>query len=559
MAEGIAPAKNKERLRFQDGNTVDIQKVIFKVNDANIWKDTAELSKRFKPTKAGMNDLWRFVKYRIRYLEDPDGVQYVKHPARLWKDRVGDCKSFTLFIVSILQNLGIRYSIRFTSYVKGSKVVTHVYPVAHLDNGETVIIDAVWYYFNSEKSYKYKEDFKYGKNKMAIIYEISGIEGDKMRRRMRHAPRSLEHTLRACVGSTQNISDAVLQSNDVTKMTEAEFYKFIGYSKVSGINAAFDNNRAFAAPTFNFDAASVHGFDFEDEIGNIFRRAGNGVKQFVKKAGNTVKDTLKKAGEALKKAWAKLTNWLFKGALQKAAPFFMFTFLKKGVSQSIARRVKMQNGILNFISKIAGIDRAKIDATLRAGIVKKYGKQPEAILNEAAKSTVAGVDGIGLLPAVMAAIPAIVEIVKKIAAFFKKSTDDVPAANADSASDLEALSKEAQATGVTQPGGAASDAGKVVVQPSAPTTPVVNPTAEQRETEANAPTAPTAPRLKSSGASSAATSENGENTEGGNDAAPTGESGGNDSGNGGSKPKGKDNTMLYAGIAAAVVLVLVMK
>ena len=148
--EGIRPAKNKETLRYEDGNTVDIQKVIFEVNSDKIWKDTEDLSQRFEKTKSGLNDLWRFVKHKIRYQEDPDGFQYIKYPAKLWADRKGDCKSFTLFIVSVLQNLGIKYTIRFTSYKRGSEIVTHVYPVAHLD-GEDIILDAVWYYFNSEK------------------------------------------------------------------------------------------------------------------------------------------------------------------------------------------------------------------------------------------------------------------------------------------------------------------------------------------------------------------------------------------------------------------------
>jgi hypothetical protein len=563
MAQGIAPAKNKERLCFKDGRTVDIQKVIFEVNRDGIFKETAELSRQFKPTKAGLNDLWRFVKYRIQYREDPDGVQYVKYPARLWADRVGDCKSFTLFIVSVLQNLGIRYTIRFTSYKKGSRTVTHVYPVAHLDNGETVIVDAVWYYFNSQKSYAYVEDYKFGKKKMAAIYKLSGVEDEETR----HGQRSLAHTLSACVGSTQAIPDSILHNNDVTKMTEAEFYRFLGFSKVSGINAAFETNRAFMAPSFNFDTASVHGFDTEGVIGKLMKKkaAGKAVNPTgpkppmvqpvltsapAAKKKAVVKKVLDAAGEALKKAWAKLTNFLFKGALQTASPFFLFTFLKKSVSPAIAAKVKAQNKILDFICKVAKIDRAKVDAALRQGIAQKYGKQPEQILNDTAKASVAG---IGVLPVAMvvAAIPKIIEIVKKIATFFKKSTKDVPLADAKTASDLEVLAKEAGATGVTKPAGEAADTGKVIVQPSEAKSPVVNPTAEQRDAES----ASQQPQAASNGggASSAATAESEGTTEGAasnDDPKPAGSSG---------STKGKGNSMLYAGIAAAVVLVMVMK
>ena len=583
--DDILPARNKKTLRFQDGNTVDIQKVIFEVNSDKIWRDTEVLSQRFAKTKSGLNDLWRFVKHKIRYEEDPDGVQYIKYPARLWADKKGDCKSFTLFIVSVLQNLGIKYTIRFTSYKKGSRIVTHVYPVAHLD-GEDIILDAVWYYFNSEKKYAYKEDFKFKKN-MATIYKLSDdVGGNKNRMRSSRKrggqPRSLENTLRACVGSTAAIPDAVLQ-NDVTRMTEAQFYDFLGYRKVSGINAAFDTNLAFAAPTFNFDTASVHGFDTEGEVGKLFKKkkpAGqpvnpNGPKPPMAvqpvpasapkaKKKNVVRKVLDKAGAALKKAWAKLTNFLFKGALQAAAPFFLFTFLKKNVSPAIAAKTKAQNKILNFICKVAKIDRAKIDAALRQGIFKKYGKQPEQMLNAAAKSTVAGTEGVGFVTAVMAALPAVIEIVKKIAAFFKKSTADLPKADEKSASDLDALAKATQATGESQPAGPSSEAGQVVVKPTKAQSPVVNPTPEQAEAEADKPVPNASSNSgSSSGGQSSGAAQNEANTEGGDDVSSSpmkskkNRQNADDSDEGKGNGK-KDNTMMYAGIAAAVVLVLVM-
>ena len=563
-SEGIRPAKNKETLRFHDGNTVDIQKVIFEVNTDKIWKDTEELSQRFAKTKSGLNDLWRFVKHKIRYKEDPDGFQYIKYPAKLWADREGDCKGFMLFIVSVLQNLGIKYTIRFTSYKKGSEIVTHVYPVAHLD-GEDIILDAVWHYFNSEKKYAFKQDFKF--NKMAAIYKLSDdVGGNGLKRRLQR-PRSLEHTLQACVGSTSSISDSVLQ-NDVTKMTEAQLYEFLGYRKLSGINAAFETNMAFAAPTFNFDTASVHGFDMEGEVGKLFKKnkpAGravnpNGPKppmavQPVPKSApkakkkGVIKKVLTKAGEALKKAWAKLTNFLFKGALQAAAPFFLFTFLKKGVSPGIAARAKAQNKILDFICKVAKIDRAKVNAALRQGLVKKFGKQPEQVLNAAAKSSVAGIEGIGVaVTAVLAGAKVVIEIIKKISAFFKKSTDGVPAADGNSASDLGVLAKEAQATGETQPAGAPSEAGQVTVKPTKAKSPIINPTAEQAEAEADTP----APNSSSSAASGAAQNE--ANTEGSNDNTLERQVPGAEV----MEMVSKSATIMYAGIAAVVVLVLVM-
>jgi hypothetical protein len=557
-ADGIKTRPEKKQLMFADGRTVDIQKVIFEVNADKIWRDTKELSQQFERSKQGLQKLWRFVKYKIRYREDPEGYQFIKYPARLWADRAGDCKSFTLFIVSVLQNLGIKYTIRFTSYQKNDRTVTHVYPVAHLD-GEDIILDAVWFYFNSEKRYAHKQDHKFSKS-MAAIYKVSENVG-------KVAPRSLEHTLRSCAHATANIPDSVLQ-NDVTQMTEAQLYSFLGYKKIGGINAAFDTNKAFAAPSFNFDTASVHGFDTEGAVGALFKKKATGkpvnptgpkppmavqpvsTSAPAPKKKAVVKKVLDAAGAKLKEAWAKLTNWLFKGAFQKAAPFFLFTFLKKNVSPAIASRQAKQNKILDFICKVAKIDRAKVDAALRAGIVQQFGKQPEQILNDTAKTTVAGIGAIPIAM-ILAAVPKVIEIVKKIAAFFKKSTASLPSADAQSASDLDQLAKEAAATGVTKPAGEAQEAGKVVIQPSEAKAPVVNPTAEQKEAESQEPEASSPKSSSSSSPSSAATGESGGNTEGGAASEKPQAASASDA-------KSKDNTVMYVGVAA-VVLFLAMK
>jgi hypothetical protein len=415
MKENIKPADGKKVLRVSNGRTVDIQSVIFEVNKDGIWRDTKEFSKQYKPTRESLGELWQFVKSNIRYREDPDGVQWVKDPARLWQDKEGDCKSFTLFIVSILQNMGIPYTIRFTAYRKGT--VTHVYPIAHLPNGKDVILDAVWYAFDSEKAFHHKQDFKFQK-KMADIYRLSGMNDIQ--------------------SITSDIHPSVLD-NDITKMTDSEFYQFLGYNKVSGIGKAFETRMAFTAPTLNFEISTVNG------VGKV-----------------KIKDVVKKVGTAIKEAWSKLVNWIFKGAIQKAAPFFLYTFLKKDVSAKISAKRDKQNGILNFLSKAMGTDRAKFDAAIRAEIVKKTGKHPEQLLNEAAKSKVSGV--IGLLDDIKTGLDILLQIIDKVKSLFKKKTTETPVPDEKSASDLGELETEAKSENVTQPAGNDSDAGKVVIK-----------------------------------------------------------------------------------------------
>ena len=431
-ASGIKQPNDTKTLRYKDGKTKDIQKVVLSVNAEPIRRDTEGFSKQYKADKEGLRELWRFVKSNIRYKEDPDGYQFIKTPARLWRDGEGDCKSFTLFIVSVLQNLKIPYTIRFARYQSGP--VTHVYPIAHLPK-QDVILDAVWQSFDREKQYYGKpEDFKFGKN-MSEIYKLGSIG----------ASISPEQLASDWTRATASIDRSVLK-NDVTQMTELQFYNFLGYNaKLSGVGN-LRTNAAFTPPIIRFSDGGVSGI---------------GAGKIVTK----VKEAAKKVGAALKEAWAKFTNWLFKGILEKASPFFLFTFLKKNVSPKIAAKLAQQNKLLNFIAKASGIDRAKLDASIRVGITKQFGKSPEAVLNAAAKSSVSGIEGIGIVPAVAAAIPVILDIIKKIVALFKPKAADVPTADAKSGSDLEELGKEAQATDTTQPAGESNNpSGKIVVK-----------------------------------------------------------------------------------------------
>jgi predicted transglutaminase-like cysteine proteinase len=426
-----------ETVFYKDGNTVDIQNMIFKVNKDRIWEQTREFSKQFEPTRASLRELWRFVKYEIQYKEDPDGKQYVQYPSRLWYNRQGDCKSFTLFIVSVLQNLGVPYTIRFTRYEAGA--VTHVYPVAHLPEGD-VILDAVWTSFDSEKTYYGKaQNFKFQKKKnMAEIYALKGFGVGSV---------SSDTLLRQWERATADIDPSVVNTGgDVTQMSEIEFYKFLGFG-VNRIGSTDTSGKAFSLPLV-FNTPSVSG------IG----------KGKIKEAAKKVKEKVKEVASKLKEQWSKLVNWLFKGALDKAAPFFLFTFLKNKLSDRIATKVSQQNRILDFIAKVAEIDRQKIDATLRAAIVKQQGKQPEQILNAAAGGNIAGIGVIDPVT-ISAAFKVLLDIIQKIMAFFKakKEAQAAPTIDASSGSDLSELKNAAKATGDTEPAGDPSDK-KIVIK-----------------------------------------------------------------------------------------------
>lgn len=141
--------------------------------DSRAGKETKLLAKQF--SKRDLSKLWLFVKENIRYKEDGKN-QFVQHPATLWKSKKGDCKSFSLFIGSVLKNMGIPYKYRFVSYKKGD--VTHVYVVAMLQ-GQEIILDAVHHTYNEEVPYYHAMDYTPRQNGKYTYAKVAGIKKDE--------------------------------------------------------------------------------------------------------------------------------------------------------------------------------------------------------------------------------------------------------------------------------------------------------------------------------------------------------------------------------------------
>jgi len=110
-------------------------------------------------------NIFDYIKSNFTYVAD-GGEQIIKLPSALLRKKVGDCKSYSLFTASILENLKIPYKFVYTSY-SANPIPQHVYVVT--ENG--CIIDVVYGIFNQEKkpTYKYTQD-------MNVRY-MSGISG----------------------------------------------------------------------------------------------------------------------------------------------------------------------------------------------------------------------------------------------------------------------------------------------------------------------------------------------------------------------------------------------
>jgi len=94
-----------------------------------------------------------FTHDHISYHKDEDKKEQIRSPRRSWADRKRgiDCDDYTVFIASILYNLGIPVTLRVAKY-STEKGFQHIYPMVPLDSGKYIILDPVIHVFNYEKT-----------------------------------------------------------------------------------------------------------------------------------------------------------------------------------------------------------------------------------------------------------------------------------------------------------------------------------------------------------------------------------------------------------------------
>lgn len=158
-AKHIAPSPGINLTVIENGKVKDIIQAILNADQVS-----ASFTKKFAGSLVGRNkrqtlkNIWSFVKNEIEYRRDEAGYEVIKSPGRTWKDRHGDCKSFSVFIGAILQNLGIKYKYRVAFYDPKTPEQGHIYPVA-LIGGKEIILDAVHNRFDEEVRYWKKKDY----------------------------------------------------------------------------------------------------------------------------------------------------------------------------------------------------------------------------------------------------------------------------------------------------------------------------------------------------------------------------------------------------------------
>ncbi len=456
---GISRPKGKKQLYKKDYKTNDIIELVQDVVSENA-KDTAGFAQMFPATVAGLKQLFDFVHASFTYVEDPAGSQWVQTPAYLWQSKRGDCKSYTVFISSILQNIRVPHLIRYVAY--GTSQYRHVYPVALLD-GKELPMDVVWRKqeggaFGQEKPYTKKKDFKMeGLYKLGNTYDEAAIIGQ------------LTQTLTEIEQATASIPNVVNAGpGDLTTKSEGELERFILADRYRILGKMEPNPQkagqylAAARALEKGDIAGIGSLQndpFGQQVAQILERTAKatapafppftvhipnpippGVTGLFKSVGNFIK----KVGNAISDAFKTFVNWIFKGIGKKMGPFFIFQFLRKNVIKSpkIKARLQAQDKAYNFIKKAGKFDDAKLKGIMLNGILETTGKTPKQIAEEG------GAPQVGALPAIVGvvikAIGFVVEVIQKIAGLFKKGSNEAGQIDQTTMSDPSLFEEEAR-------------------------------------------------------------------------------------------------------------------
>ncbi|MCT4643619.1 MAG: hypothetical protein N4A74_01435 [Carboxylicivirga sp.] len=127
----------------------------------------------------------------LQYHKDDNGTEQLRTPARSWLDgqikfkqkgKSGagiDCDDYSIFVGSLLKNLGIPFKLRITKY-DGKKNFQHIYVIVPAlgDSEDEIVIDPVLSKFDYQKPYSFeKSDFNMSPVQVAGLRGIDGLTG----------------------------------------------------------------------------------------------------------------------------------------------------------------------------------------------------------------------------------------------------------------------------------------------------------------------------------------------------------------------------------------------
>ncbi|WP_345372488.1 hypothetical protein [Algivirga pacifica] len=130
-------------------------------------------------------NIFDFIYRHIQYKPDKATEEELRRPARSWADRKTgvDCDCYSIFISSILHNLGIPHAFRKTKYY-GRSYFQHIYVIVPKQEGLSlnkrenyITIDPVLDHFDQEKPFSQKHDLLMRPSKATMNGFSSGLGG----------------------------------------------------------------------------------------------------------------------------------------------------------------------------------------------------------------------------------------------------------------------------------------------------------------------------------------------------------------------------------------------
>lgn len=401
---------------FGDVNTKGIIEVVLYA-DPKSGEYTTAFAKTLKHARLidTCKSIWNFLKTQIPYVLDKTGYQWIKSPGRLWEEKAGDCKSFSVMTASILKNLGISYGYRFASYDKDDPTPTHVYIYVPVSGGKEIIIDAVWSGpFNTQKQYTHKQDYLMAKT------SYLGTTGQ-------HKPGELKITTPIEELTDGELDLLLLKQNLEIKKMNAGIAGIGAYDEAIRTVDHCIRNVGNPDVIIGIGEALEEGYSFKDAVGGIgllkskrrkeiekdLKQKGLSKKevkkeskaQLKKETGKTgagrllqkVGKGLKNAGKAVLKVVTLPMRLVAKGAMEiylpKAAPFFLYLFAPNPdtLPDMMKRKRAKAEKFKNFVVKGLGMKEAHFMKIVGNGLEKRYKKPPAQYLAEKLANRVSGI------------------------------------------------------------------------------------------------------------------------------------------------------------------------
>lgn len=426
----------RNTLKKKRGTTKDIINEVLNTYQ-DTWHTTAELAETLRrgTEEETCRAVFDFIIANVNYNEDPNGVQWIRTPARLLHDREGDCKSMAILSASLLNNLGIPCFFRFVSFSRNNQI-THVYTVT--ESG--IIIDPVER-IDGQPAFNYASDYTYKKDMNTTqISRLSGIGATEDIYTPYMADTYFwDNTIAEnYLFSELDVINAYLtyiNSEDREYLNQLDrvvvaynlYQRSKGYSELmeraGRVLQAMEDNNLFTLATIdeesrtaNFGQLVETAIDMllggeELNVSGVYLDWWNTqikTKDYNGLSQANIDNYKSKIGIGLKKEEAK--NALL-ADMQKSAPYFLYLYLgeewvRKNKAQypAIYKKYKIEKALFDSWVENAKkvFDKDTIYNNLRSGFLKKTKQTPEQFIQQTIESHKKA--KIGLDPATWAAI-----------------------------------------------------------------------------------------------------------------------------------------------------------